>query len=540
MSPQPDLTAPAGAGERGWTGREWPAVLPGVALGLAGTLVAVASQRDPAVSNVLPLAFLVVLTVAGLVVSAWKRHADWWLAMLIVILAMFPNSSVDPALRIVAGGFRLFARLLFGVLSLWDVLLGLLLVLALWMHAWTGSRTRHHDRATLLYVVGLAVVCCVSALNGLIHASILDFGPTSFRSVVQQSLPVVYLFAAIVIGRLAIVDQRSVWKVIWAVRLSVIAVLVQGTLLFLLALRDQYSALRGFGGIPIVLYDQLGIVNVFACLMIARYAVRARLRAADWLMLMGSVLFLLMSTRRLVLIMVVLDTLFILALTLRRRDAIRTALRVGFATVAVIALVVSLAVVAVPRFVEAVRLVVTSLNVTSDVGVQFAGGIRVAELDNLARNLGSGPTPFWVLGRGLGTYWREYVPMGLSLNVGSTAFTEAVLGAGASGWWPDFHLPYISVLYRFGIAGALAIWVLVVAWVLKWWAMTRDLTPQAVPFAVMVVVLAAGQILSIGESLDSAGPALLGLLMAALAGLGVAASGEPRGTAGAAVGSSSP
>ena len=75
------------------------------------------------------------------------------------------------------------------------------------------------------------------------------------------------------------------------------------------------------------------------------------------------------------------------------------------------------------------------------------------------------------------------------------------------------------------------IWALVLGWVLRWRTLIRSLDEADRAFAVAVVVLMAGLLLGIGESLDSAGPAFQGLLVAGLWGL---RSPEPAGTSEAA------
>jgi hypothetical protein len=502
--------------------RQWPIVLPAIVLGIAGTVVQAVSPLAPSLATPLSLAFLVLICAVGLATAAWTRRADWWLATLIVILSMFPNSSVNPDLRIVAGGFRLFTRLVFGALSLWDVLLAILLVLALWMRPPGASSQRRVGRSTDVFLLGLAVVAGAGVFNGFIHGLILSYGPTSFRSVVQQGLPVYYFFAGLLIGRLAIVDSRSVWKILWAVRVSAAAVLIQGALLLFLSFREQFASLHGFLGIPIVLYDQLTILNVFVCLAVARYAADLQLSVADWVMAAGGVLFLLMSTRRLVLIMLLFSVFLIFLLAVRRGHVIRSALRMALGTVVVLVVVVAAASVVAPTLVQAVGQVIRSIDLTSEAGQAkgTGGALRVAELQNMFMNLGTGPTPAWVLGRGVGTYWQEFVPTELSLDVGSAAFVESRLEAGGQGWWPSFHLPFVTALYRFGIAGTFAIWVLTTGWVLRWRTLIRGLTDIERAFAVMVVVLVAGMLLGMGETLDSAGSALFGFLLAGLRPMG--------------------
>ena len=434
------------------SGRLWPVVLPGIALGLAGTSVALATALVPSAATLLAVVFLGGICLVGLVAAAWTRRADWWLATLVVVLAMFPNSEIIWDLRIVSGGFRIFTRSVLGVVSIWDILLLILLVLALWTHPRGARKSRGFGRSADVFLLGVAAVCGAGLVNGLIHAWVVTYGPTSFRSVVQQGLPILYLLASILVGRRAIRGPTSIWRIIWAVRLSTVAVLVQGTLLFVLSLRGAFPAMRGFLGIPMVLYDQLTVLTVAMCLMVARNVAGQKLKFGDWVMLAGSILFLLLSTRRLVLVLVVVNLCLVFVLAVRRGHVLRSFVRVIGSGVAVGAVIVAVAVVAVPRFIEAISLVISSIDVTSEVGQQYKGDLRLAEWDNMVQNLGPGVTPSWAFGRGVGTYWQEIVPMGLSLDVGSTAFTEGQLEGGGrvggrvsisrgsrsctgSGWW---------------------------------------------------------------------------------------------------------
>lgn len=501
------------------SGRLWPTVFPGVCLGIAGTLVAIESARFPSSATLLQLALLCAISLVGLTVAAWTRRADWWLATLIIILAMFPNSEVNPDLRVVAGGFRIFLRLVLGAVSPWDMLLMILPILALWMHPRRERQARQVGQSSDVFLVGLIIVYGIGVANGLIHALILNYGPTSFRSVVQQGLPIFYLFACVVLGRRAVTDPRSMWKVIWAVRLSSVAILLQGSLLLALALRGEFSALRGFLGIPIVLYDQLIFLNVAMLLTAARFAAGLKIKTGDWILASGSVLFLLLSTRRLVLIMLVVTLGLVFVLAVRRGRLLGSLARATSGFVAVGVMVLTVASLSVPAFVEAVGLVINSVNLTSEVGQEKGGALMLVETENLAQNLGPTLTPSWIIGRGVGTYWMEYVPTELALDKGSAAFVESQLEAGAEGWWPNFHLPFIALVYRFGILGTAVIWSLVFGWFFRWRSYIRTLKNSDKAFAVVVVVLAALQLLAIGESTDSAGPAFLGFLVAALSAL---------------------
>jgi hypothetical protein len=223
-----------------------------------------------------------------------------------------------------------------------------------------------------------------------------------------------------------------------------------------------------------------------------------------------------------VLIMLVFDAALIFLMTVRRGQVVRSTLRMAGGTIAVTVVAVAVASVAAPKLVEAVGEVVRSIDITSEAGQSASGGgaLRVAEITNMYMNLGTDFSPAWVVGRGLGTYWKEYVPTQLSLDVGSGAFVEAQLAEGARGWWPVFHIPFISVVYRFGLLGLVLIWVFSWGWVLRWRTLIRDLTPAERAFAVTVVVLVVSELLSLGESLDSAGPSFFGLLLAGLAVVG--------------------
>jgi len=208
-------------------------------------------------------------------------------------------------------------------------------------------------------------------------------------------------------------------------------------------------------------------------------------------------------------------------LAVQRGTVIRSVLRMAWASALVITVVAATATIVAPKLIEALGQVVGSLNVTSEVGQSKKGGgaLRVAEWQNMFLNLGDHVTPAWVFGRGVGTYWQEFVPTDLALDAGSAAFVEAQLEAGAQGWWPSFHLPFVTAVYRFGLLGMTAIWLFTISWLLRWRTFIRGLTGVERAFAVMVVVLVFGMLLSMGETFDSAGPSLFGILLACLVAL---------------------
>jgi hypothetical protein len=468
----------------------------------------------PSAATPIALVFLAAILSMGLIAAVRTRRADWWLATLVIVLAMFPNSSIIQSLRETGGGFSLFVRYVGGVLSLIDVLLLVLLALAFFVGRRRESMVVTAGKRTDAYLVGLSVIWGMSVFNGLLHATVVPYGPTNFRSVIQGSLPLFYVLCSLAIARLAMHDRWSVWKIVWALRVSTAAVLVQGTILLGLSLAGRFPAMSGISGIPIVLYDQLSIAALAVSLAVARSAVGIKAKPGDWVMAAGSVFFLVTSTRRLVMLFLVLNVFLVFLFAVARRHALRSYLRVALNCVALAIVVGTVGYVVLPRFGAALREVVASMSMTSDTGRRYAGDLRIAEWQNLVRNLGEGATSGWVIGRGVGTYWQEFVPLGISTTSGSTAFAEARLEAGARGWWAGFHLSYASLLYRFGVAGSLAIVVLVFGWLFRWHRVIRRLPPPERAFGAMVLVLAAEYLLALGDSPDSYASVLYGVLLA--------------------------
>lgn len=496
----------------------WPVLLPGLVLGGLGAATALLSVSYPLYVGAAKEGFLVLIASIGLVMAVRTRHPESWVVCLFIVLALFPASEIVQFRREVAGGFNLFARSFAGIVSRWDLLLMILFFLPRRRRTGSGAEGAGRVVARNGPLYGLTFIWACGALNGLIHVWPLPYGPTSFRSVVQQTLPAFYVVASYAVVRRTLRCPEARLKIEWALRVCTAAVLTQGIVLMDLALRGKFPAMGGFLKVPIVIYDQMSFLNLTVLVTVAMVATNRTIRVLDGLMFAGSALFILASTRRMPLMFLLLNVPLVFALAVRRQEAARGLLRLAGAGLVVAGVLVA-GNIWVPNLAEALVAVVKSLAVTSDSGRAAAGDFRLAELDNLMQNLGAGGAFRWAFGRGLGTYWHEYVSLNLPAEGGTTAFVEALSRDGARGWWPGFHLSYVSLIYRFGIVGLMGIFACVAWWVRSWLPLVRRLPARERALGVCIIVLTAEFLAATGESLDSAGAALFGLLIASLESL---------------------
>jgi len=456
------------------------------------------------------------VVVFGLVVvPICARRPAAWVVVLLLALALVPNSSVIVEKRVLGEGFKLFTRHLAGVLSIWDVLLlvlfGFILIDRLRLFS---PVVKPNQLLRLLFGAWF-----LAALNGLAHAAIWRYGFTSFRSIVQQTLPIVYLVLSYLLVRVVLVERRDIDLVVRGLYLCNILILIQGSVLFGLSVVGLFPAMPGFLGIPIVLYGQLMFLALGVNWTFAKWVGGQRVSLLEWVIFIGGTFFLLMSTRRLVLLTLLFNCSVIWFLGAKHRLSVGMLLRVTLLVLVTMVPVVMVASILVPQFVDAMSLVAQSYDMTSDVGRFYGGVFRMAQIESLFLNLNEQAPFSYVWGMGLGTYWYEYVSMGLPMDRGTTAYVESVLETGWRGWWPGFHLSYISLFYRYGVGGMIFLVAVVGNWFLSWLRRLRRLPRPDQPLALMIIVMGAQVLLAMGDSLDSAWPALFGIWIGVLEAL---------------------
>ena len=456
------------------------------------------------------------LTISGilifltLVAPLCIRRPVLWLAVPLLLIALDPTSATYQY-RSTGGTFSLFSRYLGGVISLWDVFLIVLVGFAILSS--TRSRWWRIARPNRILIPAFLIVMLAS-LVGLAHATFWQYGFTDFRSVVQGTLPTVYFLLSYRIVQGILVRQKDLDLFLGILQFCIVATLAGGVVLFTLFYLGLFSASPGFLGIRIVLYQQLVFATLGVYWVFAKIVFGGRVSKLEWAILGLGVFFLLSSTRRLTLLLLVFNTSLIWMLARRYTSFRRRLIRIT--KVAVISLVsVSLAAaIFAPQLGEALVLVIKSLDITSEIGAEYAGGARMAEIQNLFLNMKQEAPWSYVWGMGIGTQWHEFVPTGMT--AGTSAFISSLEKIGSRGWWPYFHIPYIVSIYRIGAVGTLLLWFLIGIWFIQWIRLLRRIPWSYRPVAMVMAIEVAQTVLALGDSVNSLSPAVAGMYLAVL------------------------
>lgn len=102
-----------------------------------------------------------------------------------------------------------------------------------------------------------------------------------------------------------------------------------------------------------------------------------------------------------------------------------------------------------PDFVIGVYDSVRSIYFLSEYSLSYGGNIRKAELENMFLNMNKRKYSYLV-GYGLGTRWEAII----DISFGPLDHDKKEINKSIN-WWPQFHLPYISLIYVYGILGFL-------------------------------------------------------------------------------------
>ncbi|MFQ5824749.1 MAG: hypothetical protein ACE5JB_11880, partial [bacterium] len=179
-------------------------------------------------------------------------------------------------------------------------------------------------------------------------------------------------------------------------------------------------------------------------------------------------------------------------------------------TVYIIVILICL-ILLLPNFGQSVAFAFKTLDMSSKVGQAHGGDIRVAEIKNLFLNMNQRPYTY-IFGFGLGTKWKEIIHQPMD----SYTFQQKYLEK-AQAWFPQFHLPFISTLYRFGFLGTILLLTIVVRLVLKYIRQirkTHSLYYKSHFMAMSVFIFLT--LINIGDSLNPTMPIMAGFLIGLL------------------------
>ena len=167
--------------------------------------------------------------------------------------------------------------------------------------------------------------------------------------------------------------------------------------------------------------------------------------------------------------------------------------------------------ITIPSFPSGVQQAISSINLLSKTGIKHGGDIRVAEIKNLWANMDRRPYSY-VVGMGVGTKWQEIEEQPLD----SFTYPEEYVWS-SKGWFPQFHLPYLALIYRFGILGFAALLGWIIFYIIQ---KSRRIPSLADPFhkamALSILVFLLISLTNIGDSANPTSTIMAGICIGLL------------------------
>lgn len=446
-----------------------------------------------------------------------SNHGPWPLFLLLAAFYFLPYSVAAPTVKQQAEFFSIYHRF-GGLISIWDGLLAFAFLILLVRGL--VARQLRFALGRLASVWSLAAIMTLGFTIGLMHVEgmPLSYGTTEVKRAMIALLPAVYLclMYLVMINYLKTREQAA-QAARWLIMLSLLLI-IYGVIRFCLIVMGEIATMRPFG-LPIVLYDQMTMLYPFIFALPAMHFLARNgehrgyeLRWYHWILWGIAVLLILLSARRFnyLLLAAGLASVLLAGPLLkwwRVRQSWRVFLRAALTMTALLLLMQRLA----PESIQGVGRAVRSLDMASEIGLQHGGNIRRAEIKNLFANMERRPYAY-LIGMGLGTKWQEITEQPLD----SFSYPKSYLTV-SRGWFPQFHLPYLALLYRFGVFGSSALLICLVFYMR---ARVRDLqltdAPEMRALGLGMLIFLALNLTNLGDSANPTAAILAGVCMGLL------------------------
>jgi len=427
------------------------------------------------------------------------------ISFLLFALCLVPNSSVFSDQRILGSGFKLFNRYIFGLFSIWDIFL----IFSLLLIYIKKTRSNFHLDFNLK-VVG--IVWGFGLAVGIYNSIIFPYGPTSLRNLVTQSLPIFYFIASAYLSTKLLKNSINFVVIYKVLQLCSVIIIIEGLIFLILTTTINLPILRGFGNIPIVVYDGLAFLNITLLITFDKYTRKLKISTLEVFLFIGSVLFILLSTRRMNIAFLFLNFIFLYFVNSKSIFSGRMILRMSRDILLIVLPVFAVMYAFSPSLFETFIFVLKTFNMASEAGEVSAGFFRIAQIENMFLNMKNYGINSYIHGMGLGTMWYEFTPLPNLSSEGDAGYIASLHELGSSGWWPYFHLSNLSTIYRFGFLGAIIILVFMFRWLYTTIQSMRIDTSVLRSIAMISALLSFQTVITLGDSTDAAWPALCGLL----------------------------
>ncbi len=395
------------------------------------------------------LKILLGLITAGGVFYLVSKKNIYGLWFLLILFYFIPYSSPDYLARVGEKSyFSLFERFN-STFCIWDVLIFSLAAFLIINRLVKGKLKfvgiQYKEIRLYIYLMIFAFI------NGFLHVSgsFLSFGPTEFLRPIISFMPFFYLIFMYLLTINLIESKKDLDRTYDFIWILTILLIFYGIYRLIGILSGSFDALMMFG-LPMILYDQMSLIFYPIFLYISLYLLKVKSKKKNIIVAFSLFLIILSSTRRfnyLILISGFFITLFLIHKV--KRIGLGVIVK-NFLKILIFLLIIFLVIILLlPDFVIGVYDSVKSIYFLSEYSLSYGGNIRKAELENMFLNMNKRKYSYLV-GYGLGTRWEAIV----DISFGALDYDKKEVNKGIN-WWPQFHLPYISLIYVYGILGFL-------------------------------------------------------------------------------------
>ena len=389
-----------------------------------------------------------LITAVGVLYLVSKKNI-YGLWFLLILFYFIPYQSPDYLARI---GERLYFSLFKrfnSILCIWDVLIFSLAAFLIINRLVKGKLNfvgiQYKEIRLYIYLMIFAFI------NGFLHVSgsFLSFGPTEFLRPIISFMPFFYLIFMYLLTVNLIESKKDLDRTYNFIWILTILLIFYSIYRLIGILSGRFDALMMFG-LPMILYDQMSLIFYPIFLYISLYLLKVKSKKKNILVALSLFLIILSSTRRFNYI-ILISGFFITLFLIHKVKRIGLGVIVkNFLKILIFLLIIFLVIILLlPDFVIGVYDSVKSIYFLSEYSLSYGGDIRKAELENMFLNMNKREYSYLV-GYGLGTRWEEIIDVPFD----GMSHEKKEMNKGFN-WWPQFHVPYFSLIYVYGILGFL-------------------------------------------------------------------------------------
>lgn len=293
------------------------------------------------------------------------------------------------------------------------------------------------------------VIFTIGMIHGMIRRLVAPYGNTTLLAPFGAFAPVFYIFFMTVLIQNTITTPQELFLNIRIYWYFVYSVIVFGIILFILFLFGLFKPMLIKGIMPIILYEQLLLFFYpLAFSLISRRMKLPNIWSPSLYVISFIIIFILISTRRLeyILALAIPALTYIIGNFTKIFPRLNWKRQIKIIFLLLIIPVILFVILPLPGkniFYETIL----SLGMGEKHGNLASAAERMGQLQNLFLNIKQENTYYF--GFGLGTFWKEIVPVTHSLGSGFLPLIEKGYTS-----FPQFHLPIINFLFRFGYLGA--------------------------------------------------------------------------------------